>query len=279
MIAYPRIDPDLITIGPIRVRWYGVMYVVGFVIGYYIIQKQERSRQIGLVGNTAQDLIFYLALGLIIGARLGFVIFYQYNDYMTYLKNPLEIIATWHGGMSFHGGLLGAAFAGWLFCRRRKLPFWAVVDSAIVASPIGLGMGRIGNFINGELWGRPSNAPWAMIFPDAGPLPRHPSQLYEAAMEGFFLFIVLWTLRQRTFKDGMMVVFFLFFYGLFRFFLEFFREPDPQIGFLLGIFTMGQLLCLAMIVASALLAYFINGRQAVDRGPASRSDLKGPKKS
>lgn len=276
MIPYPRISPDLITIGPISVRWYGVMYVLGFVAGYFLIQRQKRSRQIGLIGHTAQDLIFYLAVGLIVGARLGYVIFYQYTDYMTYLKNPLEIIATWHGGMSFHGGFVGAVIAGWLFCRRRKLPFRAVADSAVVTAPIGLGLGRIGNFINAELWGRHTNVPWAMVFPGAGPFPRHPSQLYEAMMEGFVLFIVLWTLRQRAFRDGMMVVFFLFFYGLFRFFLEFFREPDPHLGFLLGYFTMGQLLCLTMIIAAGALALFLN-RDHPPRPTASAKDKKSEK--
>ncbi|GLI35851.1 prolipoprotein diacylglyceryl transferase [Desulforhabdus amnigena] len=257
MIPYPEIDPNLISIGPIHIRWYGFMYVLGFFAAYFLIQKQKRAREIGLVGVIAQDLVFYLAIGLVIGARLGYVLFYQYHDYVTYLKNPLEIIATWHGGMSFHGGLLGAALAGWLFCRRKKLPFPAVADCVFVTVPVGLGLGRIGNFINGELWGRTTNVPWAMIFPGGGPLPRHPSQLYESLGEGFLLFILLWKLRQRSFRDGMMVVFFLLFYGIVRFFLEFFREPDPQLGFLAGYFTMGQLLCLAMILGATILAYAI----------------------
>ncbi len=255
MIPYPHINPDLVTIGPLRIRWYGLMYVLGFLAGYFLIQKQDRSREMGLVGNTAQDLIFYLAIGLIVGARLGYIFFYDYNEYMTYLKNPLEIIATWHGGMSFHGGLLGAIIAcGW-FCRRRKLPFWGVIDSVAVATPVGLGLGRIGNFINGELLGLPSNVPWAMIFPEGGPIPRHPSQLYEALMEGPVLLILLWWLRKKRFRDGMMLVFFLLFYGVMRFFLEFFKEPDPQIGYLLSYFTMGQILCITMILASLLLFF------------------------
>jgi phosphatidylglycerol:prolipoprotein diacylglycerol transferase len=257
MIPYPRINPEIFSIGPFHVRWYGVMYVLGFLAAYFIVQKQDRSRQIGLVGNTAQDLIFYLAIGLLVGARLGYIVFYDYSEYLTYLKNPLEIIATWHGGMSFHGGLIGATIACWWFCRRRKLPFWAVVDSVTLTAPIGLGLGRIGNFINGELLGLPSNTPWAMVFPDGGPLPRHPSQLYEAIVEGPILFLLLWWLRKRHFRDGMMLVFFLFFYGVFRFFIEFFKEPDPQIGYLFGYFTMGQILCVTMILASGLLAVFL----------------------
>ncbi len=258
MIPYPRIDPDIVTIGPIHIRWYGVMYVLGFFAGYLLIQRQKRSREIGLVGPVAQDFIFYLALGLVVGARLGYVIFYQYSEYVFYLTHPLEIIATWRGGMSFHGGLIGAVIAGLLFSRRRKLPFWALADSAIVTAPIGLGLGRIGNFINGELLGRPTTLPWGMVFPDGGPLPRHPSQLYESLMEGLVLFILLWTLRQRPFRDGMMVVFFCLFYGIFRFFLEFFREPDAHIGFFMGFLTMGQLLCLAMVLAAAGLGWHLS---------------------
>lgn len=277
MIPYPHINPDIVTIGPIHVRWYGAMYVLGFLAAYLLIQKQKRAREIGLMGHTAQDFIFYASIGLIVGARLGYLIFYQYNEYATYLENPLEIIATWHGGMSFHGGLLGGVFATWLFCRRRKLPFWAVADSTVVTAPIGLGLGRIGNFINAELLGRPSNVPWAMVFPGGGPQPRHPSQLYESLLEGVVLFILLWTLRQRSFRDGMMVVFFVMFYGVFRFSMEFFREPDPQIGFVLGYFTMGQLLCLAMIPASCILALFLlRTTQPYEPGEAN-SRSKGPK--
>jgi len=262
LIPYPRIDPDLISIGPLRIRWYGVMYVLGFVSAYILISRQKRCQQLGLAGPAAQDLIFYLAVGLIIGARLGYVIFYQYTDYAFYLKHPIEIVATWHGGMSFHGGFIGAVLAGWLFCRRRKLPFWAVADSVAVVTPIGIGLGRLGNFINGELFGRPTDVPWAMIFPDGGPIPRHPSQLYEALTEGLLLFTLLWYLRQRPFKDGMMVVFFVILYGAFRFVLEFFRAPDSHLGMVFGFLTMGQVLCVAMILVGILLAVYINQTQS-----------------
>ncbi len=262
MIPYPHINPDLFAIGPVRVRWYGVMYVLGFIAAYFLIQKQERSKQIGLIGTTAQDLIFYLAIGLIVGGRLGYILFYEYNDFMPYIKNPLEIIATWHGGMSFHGGLIGCVIAGWIFSRRKGIPFPALADSAIVTCPIGLGLGRLGNFINGELLGRPTDVPWAMIFPGGGPIPRHPTQLYESLAEGVLLFAIMWYLRKKPFKDGMMVAFFLLFYGIIRFIIEFFKEPDPQLGFLLGYFTMGQILCMAMIVASAFLMLFLNRKTA-----------------
>ncbi len=261
MIPYPNINPELLSLGPIHIRWYGVMYVIGFVMSYIFIQKQDRARQVGLVGTVAQDLIFYLAIGLIIGARLGYLLFYEYNDYAFYLEHPLEIIATWHGGMSFHGGLLGATLAAWIFSRRRKIPLPVIADCTAVTAPIGLGFGRIGNFINGELLGRPSDVPWAMVFPGGGPVPRHPTQIYEALVEGLVLFTIMWLLRRKPFRDGMMVAFFMFFYGVFRFIIEFFKEPDVQVGFLLGYFTMGQILCMLMIVASILLALFLNRGQ------------------
>ncbi len=229
MIPYPNINPDLLVIGPVHIRWYGVMYVLGFVASYFLIQKQERCREIGLTGTTAQDLVFYLAIGLIVGARLGYVLFYQYGALGEYLKNPLEIIATWRGGMSFHGGLIGAVIAGLLFSRRRKLPFLAVADSTAVTVPSA--SGSAGSAISSMP--NSSGAIQCAVghdLPTGGPVPRHPSQLYEAAGKVSY-FYPLWTLRQRPFQDGTMLVFFMLFYGIIRFFLEFFREPDPHIGF------------------------------------------------
>ncbi|OIQ01471.1 MAG: prolipoprotein diacylglyceryl transferase [Syntrophobacteraceae bacterium CG2_30_61_12] len=251
------------------------MYVLGFVAAYFLIGRQRRAREIGLTDGVTQDLIFYLAVGLVLGARLGYLAFYQYPNAMDYLRQPLEIIATWHGGMSFHGGFLGCLLAGVLFSRRRRLPFWAVADSVIVTAPIGLAAGRIGNFINGELYGRPSQVPWAMVFPHAGPLARHPSQLYEALLEGLILFAILWWLRRRPFRDGMMVAFFLFFYGCFRFLLEFFREPDAQLGFVLGPFSMGQVLCLLMIASALLLAIVLARRPPADSPTMATAGLRG----
>ncbi len=251
MIKYPRLNPNIIEIGPIKVRWYGLMYVLGFLATYFLIPRQKRSKEIGLEGKTLQDLIFYLALGLVIGARLGYILFYQYANLGFYLKHPIEIIATWHGGMSFHGGLIGCILAGYLFAKNRKMPFWAIADCVAVTAPIGLGLGRIGNFINGELYGRVTHVPWAMIFPNSDGLPRHPSQLYEAFFEGLVLFVILWSLRKKDHPDGSMVIYFLLLYGIFRFVLEFFREPDPQIGLLFGFLSMGQLLCLSMILFAA----------------------------
>ncbi len=258
MIPYPKIDPDIVAIGPIHVRWYGLMYILGFVSAYFLIQRQRRAKELGLRGEAVQDFLIYLIVGLMAGGRLGYLLFYQYAEWRFYLSNPVEIIAIWHGGMSFHGGMLGVLAAGWWYCRKKSIPFLAAADCAVVAAPVGLGLGRIGNFINAELYGRVTDVPWAMVFPGGGDLPRHPSQLYEAFLEGLVLFSILWYLRKKEFEDGMMVAFFLFFYGLFRFFVEFFRAPDPQIGLLLGnALTMGQILCLFMIACGAALAIYV----------------------
>ncbi len=260
MLKYPHINPHIVSIGPIKIRWYGVMYILGFLAAYILIPLQKRSREIGLNGKNLQDLIFYLALGLVIGARFGYLLLYQYPNFGYYLHHPVEIIATWHGGMSFHGGFIGTILAGYLFSKRRNIPFWATADSVAVTAPIGLGLGRIGNFINSELYGRVTHVPWAMIFPNSDGLPRHPSQLYESFFEGLVLFVILWKLRKKERQDGMMVVLFLALYGFFRFFIEFFREPDPQIGFIAGFFTMGQILCIAMIILATILYLCIKKR-------------------
>ncbi|UCG11403.1 MAG: prolipoprotein diacylglyceryl transferase [Deltaproteobacteria bacterium] len=253
MLSFPQINPNIVEIGPFKLRWYGLMYVLGFLSSYLLIRRQRRARNLGLVGPRLQDLIFYLAIGLIVGARLGYILFYQFSDYLTYVHHPLEIIAIWHGGMSFHGGFIGAVLAGVLFCRRHQLPFWQTADVVIVTAPIGLGLGRLGNFINGELFGRPSSVPWAMVFPTGGPEPRHPSQLYEVALEGVLLFVVLWLLKDRVERPGTMVCLFLGGYGVLRFLAEFFRQPDPHIGLLWGFLSMGQILCLTMIITAIIL--------------------------
>jgi len=255
-------DPILVQLGPLRVSWYGLMYVFGFLASYLLVLYQMRRKDFGLTRQEVDSFYFYLALGLVIGARLGYVLFY---DLPMYLKNPLEIFSIWHGGMSFHGGLIGV-LAGWfIFCRKNKKSLWRVADLFVVTAPIGLGCGRIGNFINGELYGRVSQVPWAMVFPKGGPLPRHPSQLYESALEGGVLFLILWLMKDRKLPPGGLLAVFLSFYGGFRFFLEFFREPDVQLGFVLGPFTMGQVLSSVMIVGGILLFLYVKKR-AGDRG-------------
>ncbi len=253
-----NIDPILIDLGPIRVSWYGLMYVLGFLASYLLVRYQMRKKDFGISRLEVENLFFYLILGLIIGARLGYVLFY---DLKMYLADPLEIIAVWHGGMSFHGGLIGVLIVGVLFSWKNKKSFWKIADLFIVTVPVGLGLGRIGNFINGELYGRVTQVPWGMIFPKGGSLPRHPSQLYESGLEGVVLFLILWFLKDRKLPEGGLLAVFLSFYGLFRFIVEFFREPDVQLGFILGPFTMGQILCSFMIVGGIVLFLYLKARK------------------
>ena len=251
-------NPILIELGPIRVSWYGLMYVLGFFASYLLVRYQMKKKDFGVSKLEVETLFFYLILGLIVGARLGYVLFY---DLKMYLKDPLEIFAIWHGGMSFHGGLIGVLIVGILFSWKNKKSFWKIADLFIVTAPIGLGLGRIGNFINGELYGRVTRVPWGMIFKNGGSLPRHPSQLYESALEGGVLFLILWFLKDKKLPDGGLLAAFLSLYGLFRFFVELFREPDPQLGFILGPFTMGQTLSSFMIVGGIVLFLILKRKE------------------
>jgi phosphatidylglycerol:prolipoprotein diacylglycerol transferase len=245
MINFPEIDPVIFQLGPLAVRWYGLMYLLGFGAAYLLIRHLSRLRSLALNSDGVSDLLFYGVLGVVLGGRLGYVLFYNPSQY---LSRPLEIFAVWQGGMSFHGGLLGVVVASLLFCWRRKLPILLTGDILVTSSVVGLGLGRVGNFINGELWGRTTDLPWGMVFPGGGPLPRHPSQLYEALLEGLLLFVVLYLLHRRKVVEGL--PFFVFFigYGLLRFLIEFVRQPDAHLGFLWGGATMGQLLSLPMML-------------------------------
>lgn len=249
-----NLDPILVKLGPIRLSWYGLMYVLGFLASYLLVRYQMRKRDFDITKPEVENFYFYLIFGLIIGARFGYVLFY---DLKTYLNNPLEILAVWHGGMSFHGGLIGLLLVALLFSWKNKKSFWKIADLFIVTAPFGLGLGRIGNFINGELYGRAAQVPWAVIFPKGGPVPRHPSQLYESALEGGVLFFILWFMKDKNLPKGALLSIFLFLYGGFRFFLEFFREPDAQLGFVLGPFTMGQVLSSFMIGGGIFLQYYL----------------------
>ena len=244
-MIFPHIDPIIFSIGPIAVRWYGMMYLLGFVGGYFMMGYIARLRKMPINQDTISDLLFYAVLGVVIGGRLGYTLFYNSHYY---LNHPLQILYVWEGGMSFHGGLLGVLTVLFLFCRRKKLSLLLVGDLVVTAVPIGLCFGRIGNFINGELWGRVTVHPWGIVFPGAGSMPRHPSQLYEAGLEGFVLFIIIFLLHRFGVRRGVPAFSFLFFYGLFRFLIEFVRQPDAQLGFLWGGATMGQLLSLPMIL-------------------------------
>ncbi|MDA8174245.1 MAG: prolipoprotein diacylglyceryl transferase [Nitrospiraceae bacterium] len=254
MIPYPRISPYLFKLGPFEVRWYGLMYVLGFITSYLLFSyqaKRGKGKTAGFTQKLVEDFYFWLVVALVLGARIGYVIFY---NPLYYLQNPLKVFAVWQGGMSFHGGLIGVVLAGIIFCRKHKLDFWRTADLFVPTAPPGLGFGRIGNFINGELFGRPSNVPWAMVFPQGGNVPRHPSQIYEFLLEGVLLFTILWILKDRVKTKGLMLAIFLILYGLFRFTVEFFRQPDPQLGFIWGPFTMGQILSSGMMLLGVILA-------------------------
>ena len=252
-IPFPPLDPVLVEIGPLAIRWYALAYLAGFILGWRYCLWLARQNAAGPSAQAYDDFLTWAVIGTVLGGRLGYVLFYQAAHY---LQQPLEIFQVWHGGMSFHGGMLGVIAATWLFARRQKLSFFAFSDLLACATPIGLFFGRIANFINGELYGRPSDLPWAVIFPRGGDIPRHPSQLYEALLEGLVLFLLLgWLaqnqrLRQQT---GFLSGLFLLSYAQFRFIVEFFREPDAQLGFLYAGATMGQLLCLPMMLAGFII--------------------------
>lgn len=245
MISYPNINPVAFHIGSWPVYWYGLMYLVGFFSGWWVLSK--RLGPSGLFSQEAlSDVVFYTALGAVIGGRLGYIVFY---DWPVLLSNPLFIFQTWKGGMSFHGGLLGVLVAMWLQARKMKKPFLALTDLIAPAVPLGLGAGRIGNFINSELWGHVTTVPWGMVFPNGGSEPRHPSQLYEFGLEGVLLFIILWVFSSKPRPLGAVSGLFALGYGIFRSVAELFRVPDIQIGYLaFGWLTEGQLLSLPLML-------------------------------
>jgi phosphatidylglycerol:prolipoprotein diacylglycerol transferase len=246
-MTYPQIDPVAISLGPLDIHWYGLMYLLAFVLVWLL--GRYRAARYDWQHSQLEDLLFYGALGVIIGGRLGYALFY---DLPANLDNPLNLLKIWQGGMSFHGGLLGVLAAFWYFSRKTGKTFFEISDFIAPLVPIGLMLGRIGNFINGELWGRVSDVPWAMVFPGAGALPRHPSQLYQAALEGLLLFIILWLYSANPKPRAAVSGLFLLGYGVFRFIVEFVRIPDPQYGYLaFDWLTMGQILCLPMIIGGA----------------------------
>jgi phosphatidylglycerol:prolipoprotein diacylglycerol transferase len=258
--VHPNFDPIAFSLGPLAVRWYGLMYLLAFVA--FITLSRVRAKQqpaLGWDGKMIDDVLFYGVLGVILGGRIGYVLFYKPAYY---LAHPAEIPAVWMGGMSFHGGFLGVLVAMWLFARARKIGFWSVMDFVAPAVPIGLAFGRLGNFINGELWGRATDVPWAMIFPQAGDnIPRHPSQLYQFGLEGILLFILLWIYARKPRPAGAIAGFFLLGYGVFRFIAEYTREPDSFLGLLAFNLSMGQWLSLPMVLGGAGLMVWAYKRQ------------------
>ncbi|QNM97391.1 prolipoprotein diacylglyceryl transferase [Chitinimonas koreensis] len=261
MLIHPQIDPIAVQLGPLAIRWYGLMYLVAFLLFLALGHRRIRQRpESGWTGQQLDDLLFYGVMGVILGGRLGYVLFYKPAFY---LSHPLDILKVWEGGMAFHGGFLGVLVAMWLFGRRHGKRFLEVGDFVAPLVPLGLAAGRIGNFINGELWGRvtSADAPWAMIFPLVDQQPRHPSQLYQFALEGVALFALLWLYSAKPRRVGQVSALFLLGYGLCRFIAEFAREPDNFLGFLALGFSMGQWLSLPMIVAGIAMFVWASRRE------------------
>lgn len=258
-LNFPMIDPVAFSIGPVQVHWYGLMYLLGFLLAFAFARWRIWRYQLPWTAEEVGDLIFYGALGVIIGGRVGYMLFYDTHHFLT---NPLSLFKLWEGGMSFHGGLLGVAVAMFLFARKVKKSFLQVTDFLAPLVPLGLAVGRIGNFINGELWGRASDMPWAMVFPAADSAPRHPSQWYEFSLEGVFLFLLLWWYSAKPRPEGRVSALFLMGYAACRFLVEFFREPDKSLGFIaFDWLTMGQLLSIPMFLAGLILWLVMRSRK------------------
>ncbi|MDN3516081.1 prolipoprotein diacylglyceryl transferase [Aquisalimonas lutea] len=251
MLTYPDIDPVAIELGPVAIHWYGLMYLVGFLGGWLLGRWRAQRADSPIRPAQMEDMLVYVAIGVIAGGRIGYIIFY---DPGILARDPLAIVRVWEGGMSFHGGFLGVLAALWLYGRRIGAGFFRLTDFAAPLIPIGLGAGRLGNFINGELWGKTSDLPWAMVYPPMGPEPRHPSQLYEFALEGVVLFAALWLFSSRPRPTMAVSGLFLVLYGGFRFLVEFVRLPDEHLGYLaFDWLTMGQLLSAPMIALGVVL--------------------------
>ena len=253
-ITYPHFNPVIFEFGPIGLRWYGLMYLIGFLFARWLaVSRAKRSNGVWTV-DQVDNLLFNGFLGVFLGGRIGYVLFYQFEYF---IHNPLYLFKVWDGGMSFHGGLIGVILAMWWTARRQNHGFWQTADFVAPLIPFGLGAGRSGNFINDELWGRVTDVPWAVLFPSGGYLPRHPSQLYEAFLEGVVLFCILNWFIKKPRPTGSVAGLFLFFYGIFRFFVEFFREPDPQLGLFFGHHvSMGQILSTPMIILGAFIIWY-----------------------
>lgn len=275
MLIHPQIDPVALQLGPLAIHWYGLTYLAAFGLFWLLGLRRLRHEPYASLGGPAawsrkdvEDILFLGVMGVVLGGRIGYCLFYKPAYY---LAHPLELFAVWQGGMSFHGGMLGVVAAmGW-FAHSRRKPFWQVVDFVAPCVPTGLAAGRVGNFINGELWGRVADPslPWAMLFRGAGDLPRHPSQVYQFLLEGLLLFVLLWLYARRPRRTGQVSAAFLFGYGVFRFIAEFFREPDAHLGLLALGMSMGQWLCVPMILGGAGLWWWA-GRRAAP-APAQRA--------
>jgi phosphatidylglycerol:prolipoprotein diacylglycerol transferase len=280
MIPYPQISPTLVEFGPLGIRWYGLMYVTGFTLGYTLLKRRAREGLLKLSYAGIESFVTHLIIGMLLGARITYVLVYNWDVYREKLH---EIFYIWQGGLSFHGALIGMTISCLIYSRKQKLPFYMVTDAFAFAAAPGLFFGRMGNFINAELYGRPTTVPWAMIFPtDPERLPRHPSQLYQGITEGVFLyFVLLWTqrraLREGRYRFGLLSAVFLIGYAIIRFLVEFTREPDAQLGFVLGSLSMGQILCALMGLAGVFVAW--HHRQVggvIVPKPPTQDFLEGP---
>ncbi|MBF0297552.1 MAG: prolipoprotein diacylglyceryl transferase [Oligoflexia bacterium] len=258
----PNFDPVIFSLGPLQVRWYGLMYVIGFLLGGRLYLKLCREKFVKLPVEKLDMYIFHIIIGMFLGARLLFVFVYNW-DY--YSENLSEIFTVWKGGLSFHGGFLGFVIVCIIYSKKYKIPFFNLADGIVLTATPGLFFGRMGNFINGELYGRITDVPWGMIFHNGGPYPRHPSQLYEGIGEGVILLAILWILKYRVKYQGILSATFLIGYGCIRFTVEFFREPDVQLGYYFGgTTTMGQILCMLMIIAGiGLMTYSIKSKELI----------------
>ncbi|MFV0679676.1 prolipoprotein diacylglyceryl transferase [Ottowia sp.] len=268
MLTYPQIDPVAIRLGPLAVHWYGLTYLVAFALFFFLATRRLRHRPFASIQQPApwtrqdiEDLLFWGVLGVIAGGRLGYVLFYKP---VYYLSHPLEVFAIWQGGMSFHGGMLGVIVAMALWAHKRGRPWLQVTDLVAPCVPLGLASGRVGNFINGELWGRVADAslPWAMVFPHGGPLPRHPSQVYQFLLEGVLLFVLLWLYARQPRQTGQVSGAFLVGYGVLRFVAEYFREPDAFLGLQALGLSRGQWLCVPMVLAGVAMWGWASRRNA-----------------
>ncbi len=270
-MQFPDIDPILVSIGPLSIRWYGLMYLVGFAFAMWLANRRADKAGSGWNREQVSDLLFACFLGVVIGGRIGYVLFYNFG---LFLDDPLYLFKVWTGGMSFHGGLLGVITAMIWYAYRNGRTFFGVADFIAPLVPFGLGMGRLGNFMNGELWGRVTDVPWAMVFPSGGPLPRHPSQLYEFFLEGVVLFLILNLFIRKPRPLGAVSGLFLAGYGVFRFIVEYFREPDAQLGLFGGFISMGQILSSPMILLGAAMIIW-----AYRRGLYQDVSVKNSKKA
>ena len=254
-LAYPEISPIALTIGPLAIRWYSLAYLIGILAAWYLIYFNNKKYKLGFDKQSLEDLVFYITMGIILGGRLGYALFYGGTEMWV---KPWRLLELWKGGMSFHGGIVGVIVASFLYAKSHKMKFLKITDLVALYSPIGMFLGRLANFVNDELWGRETEVPWAVRFPNGGYIPRHPSQLYEAVLEGVVLFIVLnllWCLPKIRNHEGIVSGLFILLYGLFRISLEQFRQPDAQLGFFFFGVTMGQILSIPLLILGGVVLY------------------------